>query len=469
MNLENAPFGSIIQGVKSGKYDLGMSSFTINPDRVKQVDMVSYYSAGTQLGRTHGQPDGVTPDNACGKKVAVQKDTVQVDDVTARSKKCTDAGKPAIAIEQFTLQSDVDERGRDRQGRRRARRLAGHRLRRSSRPTASSQQVGDVYDSAPYGIVVPKAQGDYAKAVQGAVQKLIDSGAYTDDPEEVGRRGRRGEDGRGQPGVMSDTLTRGADTAARAAQGRTRPAPRPAGPPSSVIAVLVAMAVNSVVTNPNWQWGFIRDNAFTSRSLQGVWTTLWLTAAAMSMGVVLGIVLAVMRLSPNPVLSGSAWFYIWVFRGTPVLVQLTIWAAARVALPHRSPSASRSARGGSPSTPATSIPNAVAALLGLGLNEAAYMSEIIRAGMLSVDEGQSEAASALGMSRMQTLRRIVLPQAMRVVVPPTGNETISMLKTTSLVSARPVRGAVLPDVSRSAAGPSRCSPRWSWPASGTSP
>jgi polar amino acid transport system permease protein len=234
---------------------------------------------------------------------------------------------------------------------------------------------------------------------------------------------------------MSGTVTRGPEA---------RPAPLEAVPVRHpgrwaaivVIAVLVAMAINSVVTNENWQWRFILDNVFAQPVLQGVWTTLWLTVAAMLMGVVLGIVLAVMRLSPNPVLSGSAWFYIWVFRGTPVLVQLTIWAQLG--------SLYRSISLGVPFGPGwftfdtrNLIPNAVAALLGLGLNEAAYMSEIIRAGILSVDEGQSEAASALGMSRMQTLRRIVLPQAMRVVVPPTGNETISMLKTTSLVSVVP--------------------------------
>jgi polar amino acid transport system permease protein len=234
---------------------------------------------------------------------------------------------------------------------------------------------------------------------------------------------------------MSGTVTSGPGT---------RPAPLEAVPVRHpgrwaaivIIAVLVAMAVNSVVTNENWQWGFIRDNAFATPVVQGVWTTLWLTAVSMLMGVLLGIVLAVMRLSPNPVLSGSAWFYVWVFRGTPVLVQLTIWAQLG--------SLYRSISLGVPFGPGwftfdtrNLIPNAVAALLGLGLNEAAYMSEIIRAGILSVDEGQSEAASALGMSRLQTLRRIVLPQAMRVVVPPTGNETISMLKTTSLVSAVP--------------------------------
>jgi polar amino acid transport system permease protein len=234
---------------------------------------------------------------------------------------------------------------------------------------------------------------------------------------------------------MSGTLTTDRDT---------RPAPIKAVPVRHpgrwaavvVIALLVAMAINSVLTNPNWQWQFQLQNAFAEPVVHGVWTTLWLTVAAMAMGVLLGIILAVMRLSPNPVLAGTAWFYIWVFRGTPVLVQLVIWANLG--------SLYRQISLGVPFGPGwftidtrNLVPNAVAALLGLGLNEAAYMSEIIRAGILSVDEGQGEAASALGLSRMQTLRRIVLPQAMRVVVPPTGNETISMLKTTSLVSAVP--------------------------------
>lgn len=205
---------------------------------------------------------------------------------------------------------------------------------------------------------------------------------------------------------------------------------------AAVIAVLVAMFVNSLFTNPNWQWSFQFDNAFKPQVVQGVWTTIWLTFGAMAMGVALGIVLSIMRLSPNPVLSGAAWFYIWVFRGTPVLVQLVIWAQLG--------SLYRNISLGVPFGPEwftfetrNLIPNVAAALLGLGLNEAAYMSEIVRAGILSVDEGQTEAASALSLSRMQTLRRIILPQAMRVVVPPTGNETISMLKTTSLVAYVP--------------------------------
>jgi polar amino acid transport system permease protein len=204
----------------------------------------------------------------------------------------------------------------------------------------------------------------------------------------------------------------------------------------AIIGVLALMFANSVANNPNWQWDFQLQNAFTPPVLRGVVTTLWLTAAAMIVGVLLGVALAVMRLSSNPVLSGAAWFYVWVFRGTPVLVQLVIWGNLN--------SLYREISLGVPFGPEwftfetrDLIPPIAAALLGLGLNEAAYMSEIIRAGILSVDEGQSEAASALGLSRMQTLRRIVLPQAMRVVVPPTGNETISMLKTTSLVAYVP--------------------------------
>ena len=201
--------------------------------------------------------------------------------------------------------------------------------------------------------------------------------------------------------------------------------------------------------------------------------TLWLTAAAMLMGVVLGIVLAVMRLSPNPVLSGGAWFYIWLFRGTPVLVQLAIWSASSgrcTAISFGIPFGPgfRYRRPVDTSRGASSSDGFVAALLGARpVNEAAYMAEIVRAGILSVDQGQTEAASALGMSRVQTLRRIVLPQAMRVIVPPTGNETISMLKDTSLVSGVPVRRAVLPahrDRQPDLPGRSRC---WSWPASGT--
>lgn len=201
----------------------------------------------------------------------------------------------------------------------------------------------------------------------------------------------------------------------------------------AVIAVLVAMLVNSLITNDVWEWNFVRGYFTFDAILRGIVTTLQLTLLAMVIGIVGGIVLAVMRLSDNPILSSTAWLYTWFFRGTPVLVQIIFWGFIALVYPRLGL--------GIPFGPtfiegdgSTVIPLFVAALLGLGLNEAAYMSEIVRAGILSVDHGQTEAAQALGMRRVLMLRRIILPQAMRVIIPPTGNETISMLKTTSLVS-----------------------------------
>jgi len=160
---------------------------------------------------------------------------------------------------------------------------------------------------------------------------------------------------------------------------------------------------------------------------------LEITVLCMAIGIVIGILLAVMRLSANPLVSGASWLYIWLFRGTPVLVQILFWGFIAALYPTLSL--------GIPLGPQfvhfsanSAITPFVAGMLALGLNEGAYMAEIVRAGIISVEEGQTEAAQSLGMTRLQTMRRIVLPQAMRVIVPPTGNETISMLKTTSLVS-----------------------------------
>ena len=206
--------------------------------------------------------------------------------------------------------------------------------------------------------------------------------------------------------------------------------------------VLTAMFVHTVTVSKvtrggirqhRYQWDVIR-HYFTSRSvLDGLQVTIELTVIAMAVGIAIGIGLAVVRLSPNPLLSGASWLYIWFFRGTPVLVQLFFWYFVAYSYPHVTL--------GVPFGPAivhlnanTLITSFRAAIIALGLNEGAYMAEIVRAGIISVDEGQTEAAHALGMSRLQTMRRIVLPQAMRVIVPPTGNETISMLKTSSLAS-----------------------------------
>ncbi|MDR3079942.1 MAG: amino acid ABC transporter permease [Streptomyces sp.] len=190
---------------------------------------------------------------------------------------------------------------------------------------------------------------------------------------------------------------------------------------SAVAVLLLLAALIAAFAGADIQWSITGDNLFTSASVSGAWHTLLISVCAMALGLLLGVVAAVMRLSQNPVTSSVAWGYIWLFRGTPVLVQLLIWWNLALVFP--------TVFGVSTNTLVTPF---VAALLGLGINEGAYMAEIVRAGIQSVDEGQAEAAHALGLSRAKTMRRIILPQAMRVIVPPTGNEFINMLKTSSL-------------------------------------
>ncbi|MFE9248173.1 amino acid ABC transporter permease [Streptomyces sp. NPDC007088] len=198
---------------------------------------------------------------------------------------------------------------------------------------------------------------------------------------------------------------------------------------AAVVALAVLASLVYAFSQGKINWGAVPDYFLDDRILTGMGKTLLLTVISMLIGVVGGILLAVMRLSKNPVTSSIAWFYIWFFRGTPVLVQLMVWFNLGLVFEYINLGPLYKDYWSSFMTPL------LTALLGLGLNEAAYMAEICRAGLLSVDEGQTEASQALGMSHSKTLRRIVVPQAMRVIVPPTGNEVINMLKTTSLVAA----------------------------------
>ncbi|QNS04174.1 amino acid ABC transporter permease [Streptomyces xanthii] len=198
---------------------------------------------------------------------------------------------------------------------------------------------------------------------------------------------------------------------------------------AAVVALALLGSIIYAFGQGKIQWSTVPEYFFDDRILTGVGKTLLLTVLSMLIGVVGGITLAVMRLSKNPVTSSIAWFYIWFFRGTPVLVQLFIWFNLGLVFEYINLGPIYKDYWSSFMTPL------LTALLGLGLNEAAYMAEICRAGLMSVDEGQTEASHALGMSHSKTLRRIVIPQAMRVIVPPTGNEFINMLKTTSLVAA----------------------------------
>lgn len=172
----NSTFDSLIVGVTNGKFDASMSSFTINPERLEQVNMVSYLEAGTAWAVANGNPQSIDPENPCGKSVGVQKATVQVDDIEARNEACTAAGSEAIDIQQFGLQSDVTTALTS--GKIDAMLADSPVVAYAITQTGQLEQVGEIYDSAPYGVVVPLDQVGLAESVQGAVQSMIDDGTY---------------------------------------------------------------------------------------------------------------------------------------------------------------------------------------------------------------------------------------------------------------------------------------------------
>jgi polar amino acid transport system permease protein len=211
----------------------------------------------------------------------------------------------------------------------------------------------------------------------------------------------------------------------------------------NVIAIIIILylvaAIWDALGRKAFDWNVYLQYLFDQHISAGALITIELTVLSMVLAIVLALILAVMRLSNNPVLKWISWAYIWIFRGTPVYVQLTLWGLLStiykvipVGLPFLPPVFTFNTDG--------VLNFYVLAVLGLGLNEAAYLAEIVRAGILSVDRGQEEASVALGMSWTQSMWRIVIPQSMRVIIPPTGNEFISMLKTTSLVTAIPFTG-----------------------------
>lgn len=194
-----------------------------------------------------------------------------------------------------------------------------------------------------------------------------------------------------------------------------------------VLIAIVALLIYMVATSRHISWSTIPQYIFDETILDGIRLTILFTVLSMVISIVAGAILATMRLSSNPVLSGFSSLYIWFFRGTPLLVQIIFWFNIQLFIP--------SIDIGIFQIDTNVIVTAfVAALLALSLNEAAYMAEIIRGGLLAVDGGQGEAAKALGYTPAQAMLRIIFPQALRVIIPPIGNQTISMLKTTSLVS-----------------------------------
>lgn len=202
----------------------------------------------------------------------------------------------------------------------------------------------------------------------------------------------------------------------------------------ALVTLLAVLATRMFVLNENMQWDVVAEYFFSPQILRGLGVTLQLTAITIAIGIVLGTVLAIARTSHSPFIQSVSWFYVWFFRGTPGLVQLIFWynlatllPELKLGLPFGGP-ALITADTNDVITPFTAV------VLAFGLDQAAYMCEIIRSGLLSVDEGQREAAGSLGLTSAQTMRRIVLPQAVRVILPPTGNQLIGLLKYTSLVS-----------------------------------
>ena len=205
---------------------------------------------------------------------------------------------------------------------------------------------------------------------------------------------------------------------------------------ATALIILAGLVAVDAAFRPAYDWPSVGKYLFDHRVLEALVNTIQLTVFSMVIAIVLGALLAIMRLSKNGVLRNLAWLYLWIFRGTPVYVQLVFWGLLAViyqnisiGLPFAQPIFSWQTK--------AALNAFILAIIGLALNEAAYMAEIVRAGLLSVDRGQEEAATALGLTWGQTIWSVILPQAMKVIIPPTGNELISMLKTTSLVTAVP--------------------------------
>lgn len=202
---------------------------------------------------------------------------------------------------------------------------------------------------------------------------------------------------------------------------------------SAVVVVLTALLLWAIATNENMEWGVVGEYLFEPTVLQGIANTILLAAVAMIVGIVLGFVVAVMRVADSKVLSTLAAAFCWFFRGVPTLVLLILWFNIALIFPVIEVYVPGTSIGVTIITN-NIVTTFVAAVIALGLHEAAYMAEIFRSGLTSVAKGQTEASTALGMTYTQSLRRIIVPQAMRVIIPPTGNQFIGMLKATALVA-----------------------------------
>ena len=436
-------FDSIIPGMAAGRYDMTVSSMTPTDKRIAVIDFVDYMQVGNAIAVAKGKPP-LTQDTLCGKRVGVLIGSYQLTtNIPDYDEKCVAAGRPPIQTSQFQDTRQAISA------------LTSARLDAvlADSPILefAATQNPDVVIAENYDFTPGRRRGDQRTPTG---ERRRGGSGHRHHQWRIPRSARRSTDWipRRSPRPASTRLnkethhatidigSRAGVTAAVANLTWTTRFPlsrfgiRSGRSSRSCCSLFAAVAAWNVATNHRFGWDVVASYLFAPEILRGALLTVVLTVISMIAGVALGTVLAVMRISDNPIFSRISQGFIWFFRGTPLLVQLIFWyniaalyPTVSIGIPFGGPHFVL----GSANTLITPL---AAALLGLSLNEAAYMAEIIRGGIGSVDKGQYDAAHALGMNNLQLMRRVVLPQAMRVVLPPTGNEVISMLKATSLVS-----------------------------------
>ena len=328
-DYRESDFAKIIPSIQGGTYNVGMSSFTDTKEREESVDFVTYFSAGIQWAQRPGS--GIDPNNACGKKVAVQATTTEeTEELPAKSKACTDAGKPPIEIISFDGQDaatnavvlgQADAMSADSP-------VTAYAIKQNN---GKLEAAGEVFDSAPYGWPVQKGS-PLAQSLQQALEHLIESGKYEEIAKNWGVESRNdrqaGDQRRGELAEKAPNMT-DVDTSPP-----TAPAAIDAVPlrhpwrwvAAVVIIVLVVLFLYGAATNDAYRWNVYTEYLFNERVLRvGLLNTLQLTVYSMVLAIVLGVILAVMRLSANPIFKAVSWVYLWIFRGTPIYVQLVFW------------------------------------------------------------------------------------------------------------------------------------------------
>lgn len=445
IDIQIANFDALIPGLAAGRYDATVSSMTPTEERMQTLDFVEYMNIGSAVGAL--EETDVSIDDMCGRSVALLSGSYQLSvNIPLIDEACTSGGEQPVDVMVFA--DTPGHPGRDERPRgRRVRRLHRHRIRGRSESRVRRQvgirqctrrcghparhrvaRAGHEGDGGDHRLAgVHRGTHDLRPRVGRDHRSRRQRPAVTIDPLTATRRRKMA-----QSSIDQSTATSVSETLTSLTVKKHRPVATIVG--GILVAVIVVVFLIDVPGNPGYGWPTVLEYLFAPEVLQGVLLTIILTVIAQTAGIVLGVLLAVMRVSRNPVFSWVAAAYIWFFRGTPLLVQLIFWyniAALYPTIAFGLPLGGPSIEFGSANVLITPL---AAALLGLSLNEGAYMAEIVRSGINSVDAGQLDAGRAIGMTGGKLMRRVILPQAMRVVIPPTGNEVISMLKSTSLVS-----------------------------------